>query len=123
MPNSGFGDMLELVTAVLLWFAVASRPGRVHQQSVGARNEDAPKLRGEEMTGFNPKLHMQVVDDEIIITLPGSSYTVTLAELPQLLAKGFPNNDDRGAPVTHAEFLASAWRLANDKARELGWIV
>jgi inorganic pyrophosphatase len=33
-------------------FAVASRPGRVHQQSVGARNEDAPKWRGEEMTGF-----------------------------------------------------------------------
>jgi len=25
--------------------------------------------------------------------------------------------------MTAAEFLAQAWRLANDKARELGWIV
>jgi len=25
--------------------------------------------------------------------------------------------------MTVAEFLAKAWRLANDKARELGWIV
>ena len=24
--------------------------------------------------------------------------------------------------MTHAEFLARAWKLANDKARELGWI-
>jgi len=25
--------------------------------------------------------------------------------------------------MTGAEFLAKAWRVANDKARELGWIV
>jgi hypothetical protein len=25
--------------------------------------------------------------------------------------------------MTSAEFLAGAWNLANDKARELGWIV
>jgi hypothetical protein len=24
--------------------------------------------------------------------------------------------------MTHADFLARAWKLANDKARELGWI-
>jgi hypothetical protein len=36
------------------------------------------------MTDFNPKLHMQVVDDEIIITLPGSSYTVTFYKPPDL---------------------------------------
>ena len=29
----------------------------------------------------------------------------------------------REASVTMAEFLACAWKLANDKARELGWIV
>ena len=78
------------------------------------------------MTGFNPKLHMPVVDDEIIITLPDSSYTVTFykpPDLPQLLAKGFPVKDDRGAPVTHAEFLVSAWKLGNAKARALGWNV
>jgi len=25
--------------------------------------------------------------------------------------------------MKQSEFLAKAWRLANDKARELGWIV
>jgi hypothetical protein len=26
-------------------------------------------------------------------------------------------------PIKRAEFLTFAWKLANDKARELGWIV
>lgn len=29
----------------------------------------------------------------------------------------------QGTPMTQAEFHARAWKLANDKARELGWIV
>ena len=31
--------------------------------------------------------------------------------------------EDHDAPMTQAEFHGRAWRLANDKARELGWIV
>ena len=31
-------------------------------------------------------------------------------------------NDPRIA-MTSAEFIAKAWKVANDKARELGWIV
>jgi len=45
------------------------------------------------------------------------------ANSPQLLAKRFPGKDDPHARLTHAEFLARAWKLANDKARELGWTV
>jgi hypothetical protein len=70
-------------------------------------------------------LHIEVRDNEIIVTLPGSSYTVTYykpANSPQLLAKRFHNKDDSRATMTQAEFLARAWKLANDKARELGWI-
>jgi hypothetical protein len=26
-------------------------------------------------------------------------------------------------PMTGGEFLAQAWKLANNKARELGWII
>jgi len=37
--------------------------------------------------------------------------------------KAFPGKDDPHARLTHAEFLARAWKLANDKARELGWIL
>ena len=56
----------------------------------------------------------------------GSRYSVTYYKpdtCPQLLARGIPNKNDLRIPMTAAEFLAKAWRLANDKARELGWIV
>lgn len=76
----------------------------------------------------NPKaeLRVSVVDDEIIVTWPGSFYSVTYYKpenSPQLLAKRIADHDDLRFPMTAAEFLAEAWRLANNKARELGWIV
>ena len=46
-----------------------------------------------------------------------------VSQLAGLLAKNFPKSDDGRVPLAQAEFLARAWKLANDKARELGWIV
>ena len=72
------------------------------------------------------QLELEVWDDEIIVSLPGTNYAVTNykpANSPQLLAKDFPYDDDRGTELTQAEFLACAWRLANDKARELRWVM
>ena len=69
---------------------------------------------------------MEVLEYEIIITQPLKNYTVTYykpATSPGLLAKNFPTKDDSRVPLTQAEFLERAWKLANDKARELGWIV
>jgi hypothetical protein len=42
-----------------------------------------------------------------------------------LLAKHFSDRDDPRLAMMLSEFLALAWRLANDKARELvwGWVV
>jgi hypothetical protein len=40
-----------------------------------------------------------------------------------LLAKEIVNEDDPRLPLTAGQFLAKAWKLANEKARELGWIV
>jgi hypothetical protein len=77
------------------------------------------------MTDAWGSLHIDVVDDEIIVTLPFTIYTVTYYKppnSPQLLAKNFPSKDDPRVPLTQAEFLARAWRVATDKARELGWI-
>jgi hypothetical protein len=71
-------------------------------------------------------LRVEVVDDEIIVSLPGWFYSVTYYKperAPQLLAKDISDRDDPRAPMTVSQFLAKAWRLANDKARELGWIV
>jgi hypothetical protein len=76
------------------------------------------------MTDAWGNLHIDVVDDEIIVTLL-TSYTVTYYEptnSPQLLAKRIANKDDPRAPVTLSEFLVRAWKAANDRARELGWI-
>ena len=72
------------------------------------------------------ELEIEVRDGDITITLPGSKYTVTYykpTNSPQLLAKRIATRDDPSVAMTLSEFLAGAWRLANNKARELGWIV
>jgi hypothetical protein len=33
------------------------------------------------------------------------------------------HEDDPRIAMTSAEFLAKAWKVANDRARDLGWIV
>ena len=43
--------------------------------------------------------------------------------LLKLLAKTFPRKEDRRVTMTLASFLTAAYTLANDKARELGWII
>ena len=71
-------------------------------------------------------LRIDVVDDDIIVSLPGTTYSVTYFKRPnspQLLAKMISDNDDLHTPVRLSEFLNRAWRRANDKARDLGWIV
>jgi hypothetical protein len=69
---------------------------------------------------------VEVLHNEITVTLPGTSYTVTYYKPKNsriLLAKRPASNDDQRTTVTLSEFLGSAWWAANDKARELGWIV
>ena len=72
-------------------------------------------------------LSVEVQGDDIVVTLPGTSYVVTYyratAFPQQLLTKSHSGREDQGAPMTQAEFHTRAWKLANDKARKLGWIV
>ena len=44
------------------------------------------------------------------------------ANSPQLVARSFPRKEDRRTSMTLAQFLTDASKLANEKARELGWI-
>jgi hypothetical protein len=70
-------------------------------------------------------LHVEVEGSEIMVTLPGTSYAVTyykLANSPQLHGRHLPDQVDRRSPISQAAFVGKAWKLANDKARELGWI-
>ena len=72
-------------------------------------------------------LHVEVQGDNIIVTLPGTSYVVTYyrsAAFPQqLITKSHSGHEEQSAPMMQAEFHSRAWKLANDKARELGWII
>jgi hypothetical protein len=52
-------------------------------------------------------LWIDVVDDEIIVFLPGSSYSVTYYKpenSPQLLARRISDQDDRRVPMTYRSF-------------------
>jgi hypothetical protein len=73
------------------------------------------------------RLSVEVQGDDIVVSLPDTSYVVTYyraAAFPQqLLTKSHAGREDHGAPMTQAEFHARAWKSANAKARELGWIV
>jgi hypothetical protein len=73
----------------------------------------------------NPGLRVQVVGDNIVVTLPGYSYAVTYYKpkgSPSLLMRYSVTEDDLSLQLTGAQFLADAWKRANVKARELGWI-
>ena len=76
--------------------------------------------------GSRDLLRIEVIDNEIVVSLPESQLSVTYYKSdksPQLLAKRIASRDDPSVAMTLSEFLAGAWRLANNKARELGWIV
>ena len=70
---------------------------------------------------------MDVAGNEIVVTLPGSRYSVIYFKRrgsSGLLAKYMVTKNDQRLPrMTAPQFLRKAWKLANDKARELGWIV
>jgi hypothetical protein len=71
-------------------------------------------------------LHVEVEGGDIMVTLPGTRYAVTYCKPTnsrQLQGKHFPEHVDRRSPISQAAFVGKAWKLATDKARELGWIV
>jgi len=70
------------------------------------------------------RLRVEVEDDSIIVALPGTTFRVIYrkpSQYPGLVAFDF--RGDKRAGIPQANFMARAWRVANDKARELGWIV
>jgi hypothetical protein len=69
-------------------------------------------------------LRVTVRDDEIIVTLPGTWFTAVYRKPVDHPELGLTQVvDDRRTSLRKADFLVRASRLANGKARELGWIV
>ena len=70
-------------------------------------------------------LDVEVWGTGIIVTLPGTNYWVRYFkenDPPGLFPADIANKDDPRVTMTANEFLAKAWTLANERARELGWI-
>ena len=86
-------------------------------------------IKGSAIVGhgieYRPRLARFVLDgDSIVVTMPGTSYSVTYRKLldsPLLVASDM--RDDPDSPINKFTFRARAWIAANDKARELRWIV
>jgi hypothetical protein len=72
------------------------------------------------------QLRTEVHGGSIIVSLPGTSYSVTYCmslKGRRLFARSLPTQHDRDADMTTEEFLTEASQLAHLRARELGWIV
>jgi hypothetical protein len=75
-----------------------------------------------------PKLKVKVMEDAraLVVTLPGTNYQITYRKLdnpPGISGAHDLRHDDPDASLNRYEFLARAWTIASEKARELGWIV
>jgi hypothetical protein len=83
-------------------------------------------MRGGEVASMSAgNLRVDARDRDIIVTLPGTNFMVTYFTpigTSHLIAR--PNwTNDPDASIELGEFLERASTAANDKARELGWIV
>ena len=68
--------------------------------------------------------HVEIMDENVVVTLPGTKCMAKYrraSAVPSL--RLFHARGDDSSPIHEVHFYARAWQLANDKARELGWIV
>ena len=80
--------------------------------------------RAQERQGsISDNLRIDVEGEELLVTLPGTSYVVKYCKLAnQLDCSEYPTEVDRRSPLSQAEFIGRAWTMANEKARDLRWI-
>jgi len=70
-------------------------------------------------------LDVEVWGGGIIVTLPGTNYWARYfkeKDSPGLIPVDTTNKDDPRVNITANEFLAKAWQLAYERAREIGWV-
>ena len=75
---------------------------------------------------ISSELHVEIRAQDIVVTMPGTSLRVVYRKPhhgSQLAARLDYFQSQQKGPITRAEFMAKALKLANHKARELGWIV
>jgi hypothetical protein len=80
-------------------------------------------FRGDHMVNL---LDVEVWESGITVTLPGTSYWATYIKQNDssgLFARVIADKDDPRVGMTLLEFLDKAWKLANERATELGWLI
>ena len=78
-------------------------------------------ISGDHMVNL---LDVEVWESGITVTLPGTSYWATYIKQNDssgLFARVIADKDDPRVGMTLLEFLDKAWKLANERAMELGW--
>ena len=71
-------------------------------------------------------LHVELRDQDLLVTMPGTTLRVVYRKPnrgTQLLPKLNYFQDEQKGPITRLQFLVRALKLANVRARELGWVV
>jgi hypothetical protein len=75
---------------------------------------------------MNPDLYVEARANDIVVTMPGTSLRVVYRKPhrgSQLVPRLDYFQDQQKGPITRPEFLTRALEAANNRARELGWIV
>jgi hypothetical protein len=75
-------------------------------------------------TNRENQLNVEVRDECIIITIPGSSFRTAFfkSEHPQGIYQSSLIHIDKEWPLSREQFEKLAWEAANEEARKLGWI-
>ena len=68
-------------------------------------------------------IEVAVVDDSIVVTMPGTRYRIVYRQGLDTWLVASDTRNDADFPFRTFTFRARAWTAANDKARELGWLV
>jgi len=73
-----------------------------------------------------PHLTVEVLGADIVVTMPGTGCRVVYSKTEdnKLVASTFsaPKVPGGKRGITFAKFLGLAWKAANAKAKEIGWI-
>jgi hypothetical protein len=75
------------------------------------------------MMAESVKLRVAVDGDEIVVTMPGTTFKVKYVKQDSGLERANVSRSDLSAPISLREFISRADSAANDKARELSWII
>ena len=70
------------------------------------------------------QLHVELRDQDLLVTMPGTNFRVVYRKpsRDQLVPRLDYFQREQKGPITRLQFLVRARKIADDKARELGWI-